>query len=200
MILIAMGANVAGRAGGPRRTLALAAEWLDEAPLRLTALSRLWRCAPLGPDARQPVFFNAVAAVETELSPRALLRRLQALEARAGRRRGARWGPRALDLDLIDYHGRLRRPPGMGRRAQGLAAHAAQRRGLVLPHPGIARRVFVLGPLMEIAPRWRHPATGARPDQMLARLPARERAGCRPCAPFSRLRQGGFSRLTFTGV
>ena len=179
MIVIALGGNVRGRHGGPRRTLRWALERLDEEPVRLLRASRLWRCAPFGPVA-QPPFINAVAIIETTLSPRALMRFLKRLENEAGRRRGPRWGPRALDLDLIDYRGLVRRPTAAGGQARGLAAHAMQRRGLMLPHPGIAERAFVLAPLAEVAACWRHPVTGRSAEQMLSALPERVRAMCRP--------------------
>ncbi len=178
MIIIALGANVRGRAGSPIAALVRAGEWLNGGPARLAAFSSIWRSAPFGPIA-QPSFFNAAAVVETDLGPAALLAFLKQLEARAGRRRGPAWGPRALDLDLIDYNGEIRRPPGMGGKAAGLAAHAAQMRGLVLPHPGIAERAFVLKPLEEIAPGWRHPVTGQGASQMLARLPGKVKTQCR---------------------
>jgi 2-amino-4-hydroxy-6-hydroxymethyldihydropteridine diphosphokinase len=96
---------------------------------------------------------NAVAEVESRLSPEALLKRLHIIERLAGRRRTLRWGPRTLDLDLIDYHGVIRRsaPP-------------------VLPHPGIAERIFVLAPIAEIAPHWRHPETRLTAAAMLKKL------------------------------
>jgi 7,8-dihydro-6-hydroxymethylpterin-pyrophosphokinase len=77
------------------------------------------------------------------------MRRLHALEQAAGRRRRERWGPRTLDLDLLDYHGLLRR------------------HHLRLPHPGIAERDFVLVPIAEIAPRWRHPLSRKSAAAML---------------------------------
>ncbi len=179
MIVIALGANVRGSMGSPARTLRMVEKWLNEAPLRKIAMSGLHVSAPFGLRA-QPPFVNAVAVVETALSARDLLRHLAMLEGRAGRRRGADWGPRALDLDLIDFHRKVRRPPGMGRLAAGRAAHLWQKRGLTLPHPGLAERPFVLIPLAEIAPAWRHPVTGRSAAQMLAMLPGRLRASCRP--------------------
>ncbi|QKT04942.1 2-amino-4-hydroxy-6-hydroxymethyldihydropteridine diphosphokinase [Ectothiorhodospiraceae bacterium 2226] len=97
--------------------------------------SPLYRSAPLGPQ-DQPDYVNAVAALDTELAPHALLDALQALEQEQGRVRGAqRWGPRTLDLDLLLY-GDL----------QLVDAR------LTLPHPGLHERAFVLYPLRDIAP------------------------------------------------
>ena len=177
--MIALGANVKGRFGGPCRTLKEAAEWLNDGPVRLLALSRVWKSAPFGPVA-QPAYFNAVAATQTSLPAAELVKYLAVLERRAGRRRGRPWGARALDLDLLDHDGAVCRPPGMGNRAQGLLAHRWQRRGLVLPHPGMAQRPFVLAPLAQIAPDWRHPVTGRSAAQMLSMLPGKLRALSHP--------------------
>lgn len=102
----------------------------------------------------QAPFVNAVAEVATHLPPAALLRRLHAIERAAGRRRAMRWGPRTLDLDLIDWHGVIRPAPLRP----------------TLPHPGIAQRIFVTKPIAEIAPRWRHPLSHLSAADMLRRL------------------------------
>lgn len=102
---------------------------------RLTARSPLYRSPPMGPQG-QPDFINAVAALETRLTPQTLLQALLAIEVQHGRRRdGMRWGPRSLDLDILLYGDTLLDTPG-----------------LVLPHPGMHERAFVLYPLADIAP------------------------------------------------
>ncbi len=99
------------------------------------AFSSLYRSAPMGPQ-DQPDYINAVMAVATEYTPFELLKALQAIEQEAGRVRGGeRWGPRTLDLDLLLY-GRC----------------CMRTEELILPHPGLAKRPFVLYPLAEIAP------------------------------------------------
>jgi 2-amino-4-hydroxy-6-hydroxymethyldihydropteridine diphosphokinase len=106
--------------------------------------SGLWRSAPMGPP-DQPDFVNAVAAFLTRLEPRELLGKLQAVETAQGRQRDhARWGPRILDLDLLVLGGVVIDEPG-----------------LHLPHPGIAKRNFVLLPLAEIAPHLVVPGMGS---------------------------------------
>ena len=160
MILIGLGANTAGPRGSPHDSVTLALSELDRWPLRLKAASRLMVTAPLGRP-NQPPFVNAAAVIETHLPPDGLMRRLHAIEQAAGRRRGVRWGPRTLDLDLIDYHGLVRR------RAFPMAA---TRRPLILPHPGIGSRIFVLAPIGAIAPRWRHPVSHLSAAEMLHRL------------------------------
>lgn len=91
-----------------------------------------------------PPFINGVALVETMLSPAALLAVLHGIERRFGRRRRYKNEPRVLDLDLIDYHGQVAEGPP------------------VLPHPRAHSRAFVLLPLAEVAPAWRHPVSGER--------------------------------------
>lgn len=111
--------------------------------VRLVRSSRLYRSPPLGP-ADQPDFVNAAAGVITVLAPRALLAELHALERAAGRpEKRERWGPRVLDLDLLVY----------GRERSSDPA-------LLLPHPGIVERSFVLYPLAEVAPDLDVPGLG----------------------------------------
>jgi 2-amino-4-hydroxy-6-hydroxymethyldihydropteridine diphosphokinase len=159
MILIGIGSNVEGPWGPPRETVRRALAALDEAPLRLLKASRAIVTAPFG-RTDQPDFVNAVAEIETDLEPRALLERLHAIERRAGRRRTLHWGPRTLDLDLLDHHGVV---------LSGLAGRAGEP-PLVLPHPGIPERSFVLRPIAEIAPHWRHPVLGETASDLLKRL------------------------------
>lgn len=122
---------------------------------RLGAVSRLY-ASPAWPDPQDPPFVNAAAALETGLSPAALLAALHAIEAGFGRRRTRKYGPRTLDLDLLDY--------------DGLVRTADRSSALVLPHPGIGSRDFVLRPLAEIAPEWTHPVTGEPAERLLSRL------------------------------
>jgi len=113
---------------------------------------------PAWPDPSDPPFINAVAAVSTTLSPEALLAALHAIEAGFGRKRHEKNAPRTLDLDLLAYH-EERRDGADG--------------GLILPHPGIAEREFVLAPLCDLAPDWRHPITGKTAKSMLEALEER---------------------------
>ena len=179
--LIALGSNLSGQGEAPWSIMAAAVRAFDALPgVRVTALSGLWRSAAWG-RVRQPVFHNAVMVVDTALSAQALLRNLLWLEALLGRRRGMRaWGPRVLDLDLLDHGGRVQRPAGMGNRGCARVRRTWQNRGLVLPHPGMHERPFVLLPLLEVAPEWRHPVAGAGVRALVARLPWRLRAQCRP--------------------
>ncbi len=115
------------------------------------ACSALYGSRPLGP-LPQPDYVNAVAALETRLAPHALLDCLQALEERQGRvRDGVRWGPRVLDLDLLLYDELILDDPR-----------------LILPHPGLSQRDFVLYPLYEIAPQLNIPRLGSL-EQLVGR-------------------------------
>ena len=176
MALVALGSNVRGGWGTPPETLAESVRRLGDIG-EVVAISGLWRSTPFGPVA-QPSFLNAVAMVWTALSPHALIRRLLQLEEEAGRLRGWSWGPRTLDLDLLDHGGRVIAPTGTGRPSGALGLHHLQRRGLVLPHPAIMFRPFVLLPLAEAAPDWRHPLDGWTAAQALARMPGKIRAQC----------------------
>jgi 2-amino-4-hydroxy-6-hydroxymethyldihydropteridine diphosphokinase len=143
---IALGSNRRSRRGSPAATVRAAA-----LAIGAEKLSRVRLTAALGPAGRG--FANAVALVESDLDPPALLARLKQVERDFGRRPGRRWGPRVLDLDIVLW-------------SQGAWGGG----GLIVPHPEFRRRRFVLEPLAEIAPAWRDPITGATVRQLLHRL------------------------------
>jgi 2-amino-4-hydroxy-6-hydroxymethyldihydropteridine diphosphokinase len=157
MILIALGSNMPGPWGSSRQTVELAVTELNQFPLRCMKVSRLIITKAYGVE-NQPDFVNAVVEIETALSPESLLRKLHQIERAAGRKRGRRWGPRTLDLDLLVYHNVKRSQRG------------PVQKPLVLPHPGISQRSFVLEPLCEIAPQWKHPSSHLTAAQMLRSL------------------------------
>ena len=155
MILVGLGSNEAGPWGSPRQTVKQALRELHRYPLKLEGASRLMKSTPLG-GVKQAPFINAVAMIATGLSPEALMERLHDIERSAGRRREVRWGPRTLDLDLLDYRGLIQ----------------TDTHGLCLPHPGIAERIFVLKPLAELAPSWIHPVLRESAADLLGKLDA----------------------------
>jgi 2-amino-4-hydroxy-6-hydroxymethyldihydropteridine diphosphokinase len=157
MILIALGSNVTGPWGTPSQTLLRAIEELPRHGVTVLKQSQLIETAPMGPQ-DQPNYVNAVIAVKTDLSAHDLLRTLHAIEALAGRLRKERWGPRTLDLDIVDYQGLVLNSSGTGSEQ------------LTLPHPGIAARSFVLEPIQQIAPDWTHPLSGETAAFMLRKL------------------------------
>jgi 2-amino-4-hydroxy-6-hydroxymethyldihydropteridine diphosphokinase len=148
---VGLGSNLAD----PAQQVAAAFAALAALPhTRLVARSSLYRTAPIGVVLRQPDYVNAVAALDTALSPRHLLAALQAIERRQRRRRSAPNAPRSLDLDLLLYG---------DRRHTGLE--------LTLPHPRLHLRGFVLKPLLELAPAVAIPGRG-RARRFLARCRA----------------------------
>jgi 2-amino-4-hydroxy-6-hydroxymethyldihydropteridine diphosphokinase len=147
IILVAIGSNRRhGRHGAPEGVVRAAIAGLP----CVLAVSPIIATAPLGPGKRR--YANAVVALDWPGTLPALLAHLKALERGFGRRRGRRWGDRVLDLDII---------------AAGSMVLAT--RPLTVPHPQMARRLFVLDPLVQVAPRWRHPVLGLTARQLRAR-------------------------------
>lgn len=158
---------------------------LDRNGVRVKAVSQLYETAAVG-RAGQPPYVNAVAVIETAMSPEALLRRLKQIERAAGRRGGSPWGPRTLDLDILDYKGRVQNWRGTVPRFS-----RPGRRPLILPHPWIGSRPFVLRPLLDVAPDWRHPVTKESAEALWRRLAqGREGRVLRTLAPETRLASG----------
>lgn len=155
MILLGLGANLpSARYGPPRETLLAALAALEAEGVRVVARSR-WYDSAAWPDPGQPRYWNAVAAVETAIGPVLLLALLHRIENAFGRVRGVQNAPRTVDLDLLDHDGMVREGPEPP----------------VLPHPRMAERGFVLLPLREMAPDWRHPVTGSTVDALISALP-----------------------------
>jgi 2-amino-4-hydroxy-6-hydroxymethyldihydropteridine diphosphokinase len=147
---VGLGANL----GDPPAQLRAAIEAIG-ALGRVIATSPFYRSAPMGP-ADQPDYCNAVCEIETALAPEHLMEGLLAIERSMGRQRTVKWGPRKIDLDLLHVDGRVCTTPV-----------------LVLPHPGIAQRNFVLVPWADIAPGTQVPGIG----QIGAAAAAIDRAG-----------------------
>ena len=163
MILIALGANLPSNGLEPVETLQRALALLGERGALVVAVSSFYE-TPAWPDITDPPFVNAVAAVNTQLQPVELLALLHGVETEFGRMRSAPNAPRTLDIDLIDFEGAVMNGP------------------LVLPHPRAASRTFVLVPLAQVAPGWRHPVTGQGVAELLAALPEADKAGVKKLA------------------
>jgi len=151
-VYLGLGANLGKR----RETIEAALARLAEHPaIRVRAVSGLIETEPVGGPPGQPNYLNGAAAIETDLEPAALLAELKRIESDLGRRRGPRWGPREIDLDILLYGDIVLDTPG-----------------LTIPHRRLRERRFVLEPLAQIAPDAIDPATGLTVRGLLARLDA----------------------------
>lgn len=197
--IVALGSNVAPAQGGTcADTIRAAMAALPAPGVRLRATSRLWQtpCVPAGAG---PDYVNAAALLETDLDAKGLLDHLHGLEAQFDRARTGRWAARTLDLDLIDHGSQIRPDPV----TQSLwRALPAQRQSidtpecLITPHPRLQDRAFVLVPMAEVAPDWCDPVTGAPLAQLLAALPAAERAAVIPLENTAAERPKGLSSIS----
>jgi 2-amino-4-hydroxy-6-hydroxymethyldihydropteridine diphosphokinase len=145
--LIGLGSNL-----GERELNLRAAVTALEALGRVVAVSSVYETEPMYHE-DQGWFLNCVVSTETDLEPRPLLEAMQSVESSLGRKRAERNGPRTIDLDILFYDARI-----------------VSETGLVIPHPLIAERLFVLAPLVELRPEFVHPVLGVSVAQMLSTL------------------------------
>jgi len=158
-VFIGLGANLPSpEHGTPRETLAAAMRVLETRGLTLVARSPFYESEPI-PVSDQPWYLNAVVEAASDLTSPEIMALLASVENTFGRVRNVRNEPRVLDLDLLDCRGERRDGPEPP----------------LLPHPRLAERAFVLRPLADIAPAWRHPVSGRRVAELLDSLPPGQR-------------------------
>jgi len=180
--LIALGSNEDSVWGDAKETVQKAMQRVSELAISAPVYSMLY-ATPAFPAGSGPAFVNAVMAFDTDLAPRALLAALHQIEAAAGRTRTTRWGQRTLDLDLIAMGAQVLPDHQTFDEWRNLPLDAQTKQApktLVLPHPRLQDRSFVLVPMVDVAPDWMHPVIGQTTRDLCAALPAKDRASVVP--------------------
>lgn len=167
-VLVSLGSNVAGAWGTPRQALLRATREIEAIVGSSARTSPLYVTAPVGP-VRQQAFLNSVLLIQVNQPVSRLLRLFKLLEREAGRRpaTGVRWGPRPLDIDIIDHAGRV---SGWRRIESKTGRPGREPVHLILPHPRAHARRFVLRPVLDVQPHWWHPALRQPGRRLLHRL------------------------------
>ena len=174
-VLLALGGNMPSSIGGPLSTMKQAIEVLDQTGFSIQAISQFYQ-TPAFPAGAGPDFVNAALVASTSMPPEEALACLHRVEAKFGRERVARWGTRTLDIDLIAYDDAVlpdqetfRYWLNLSPEKQGTLAPNQ----LIVPHPRLQDREFVLVPLAEVAPDWRHPILDQTLRTLCDALPAK---------------------------
>ncbi len=168
----ALGGNLHRGEASPLDTLAAAIADFASEGLYVVAISRFFE-TPCFPAGAGPDYVNAVVSFRCDIPAEEILKRLHQIELRFLRRRDARWGGRTLDLDLIAFEEAVF--PDLETYEHWLnlpaeAQHEQAPQGLILPHPRLQDRAFVLAPLLDVAPNWRHPVLGQTVTELHASL------------------------------
>lgn len=175
--ILALGGNATSNVGSPNLTLTFALKSLGERGVHILKVSSFYM-NPAFPKGSGPDFVNAVALIDSKHKPAELLNILHEVEAACGRVREKRWGPRTLDIDLIDAAGQVLPDEKLYLWWRNLSPEKQAELApdqLILPHPRIQDRAFVLIPLMELLPDWKHPVSGLTVAEMVEQLPQSDR-------------------------
>ena len=176
-LLIALGSNMHSTMGSPTETLGAAVRFLSDSGAVIRGRSRMFR-TPAFPPASGPDFVNAAISVHAPWPARQAISTLHEIEAEIGRRRRARWEQRVIDLDLLAVGDTVRPDVATLRTWMDLPLEQQQEKApgqLILPHPRLHERAFVLVPLADVAPDWVHPVLRRSVSAMLEALPAADR-------------------------
>ena len=179
---VALGSNVRSSTGSPQKLLEAVIAAISDDSVKVRAKSSFYS-SPAFPAGSGPDYVNAAITVETSLSAHHLLAYLHRLEAKFGRVRDARWAARTMDLDLLDFGGAIVPDQQTVHQWVNLSLEAQMKKApeqLLLPHPRIQDRAFVLIPLADIAPDWVHPMSRKRIAELLSALPEAEKEAIQP--------------------
>lgn len=182
--LIAYGSNLGGLHGEPMEIVEIARRMLSSKGFCILQDSGPFR-SPAYPPGAGPDFVNGVIRARTRLRPAEALAALHEIEAALGRERQERWAARTIDLDLLDYEGRVLPDAETHALWRALPVERQRREApaeLILPHPRLQDRAFVLVPLARVAPGWCHPVLGSTAAELLEALPAGDVAAVVPLA------------------
>lgn len=166
-VILGFGANICGKYGEPINSITSAIKELKEMQVEFLKISSIYSSRAVGAP-YQPDFYNLVALCNCTLHPNKLLKAIKQLESDAGRSGSLFWGPRPLDIDIIDFKSNIINWPKLKKNKAGLKRYGSAKTSLLsLPHKEMHKRVFVLVPLKEVAEDWRHPVLGKTPDILL---------------------------------
>ena len=163
--IIGIGSNLRGHMGSPRDNLKTVLNYLSRNGLRVEKCSKIYSSRPY-PSGKGPIFFNRVVIVKTNMYAIEILKRLKKIESIFGRRNLVKDSPRVLDLDLLDCRGEI----------------IEIKEKLVIPHPKICHRKFVLYPIFEVNPSWRHPYTSQKVLDLLVKCSRNNLNNVKPIA------------------
>ncbi|WP_348984598.1 2-amino-4-hydroxy-6-hydroxymethyldihydropteridine diphosphokinase [Aliiroseovarius sp. S2029] len=181
-VLVSLGSNATSSLRESAKIIHDAVEQLAALGLRITRKSRYYS-TPCFPAGAGPDFVNAVVGIDSDLPPADILAVLHEVEEAFGRERPSRWAPRTLDLDLLACGDQILPDIFILKRWMTLPLAEQMKQApdqLILPHPRLHERAFVLIPLADVAPQWRHPITQMTVKQMVDELPDADKKGVLP--------------------